>query len=82
MRKIFYLAGILFFFILVAPAQAKPQPDEKTLAAHLKSHWKTPEDYVISKFKKYNIVFLGEFHRITHDVELVQGCFWGLGLVV
>ena len=42
------------------------------LAAYLKTHYQTPEDYVLSKFRDHDIVFLGEYHRIKHDPELVQ----------
>lgn len=35
-------------------------------------NYKTPEDYIVDKFKQHDIVFLGEYHRIKHDVELVQ----------
>jgi hypothetical protein len=34
-------------------------------------HYKTPEEYVISKFKTYDFVFLGEHHRIKHDADFV-----------
>lgn len=30
-----------------------------------------PSDYVISKFKDYDYVFLGECHRVKHDVDFV-----------
>ena len=42
------------------------------LVQYLKSHWKSPEDYIVSKFEKYDIVFIGEYHRIKHDVELIH----------
>jgi hypothetical protein len=45
---------------------------KRDLIEYLKSHYQTPEDYVISKFKTHDIVFLGEWHRIKHDPELVQ----------
>ncbi len=32
----------------------------------------TPEDYIISKFKNHDIVFIGEFHRIKQNVELIH----------
>ena len=45
---------------------------EKELTDYLKAHFQTPEDYVISKFSDHDIVFLGEIHRLLHDVLLVQ----------
>lgn len=38
----------------------------------LLSHYRTPEAYVVGKFDDHDVVLLGEFHRIRHDVELVQ----------
>ena len=43
-----------------------------TLQSYLAEHYQTPEDYVISKFADHDIVFLGERHRLKHDVALVQ----------
>ncbi len=45
---------------------------EKELSSYLKNHLQTPEEYVISKFADHDIVFLGERHRLLHDVLLVQ----------
>ncbi|MFZ2054302.1 MAG: hypothetical protein WAU81_08905 [Candidatus Aminicenantales bacterium] len=39
---------------------------------YLQLKWETPEDYIISKFHDYDIVFIGEAHHIKHDVELIQ----------
>jgi thioredoxin-related protein len=46
--------------------------EEQKLAAYLTSHWRSPEDYVVEKFSKYDIVFVGEIHRVKHDVELIH----------
>jgi len=69
---------ILFFGILVCVLAEKlplPKLDSKT-EAELADWWTqnaiSPEEYVVSKFKKHDIVFLGEYHRIKHDAELVQ----------
>lgn len=70
----------LIFFLLLSVGTAFPQlkkpvapeEEEKKLAEYLKSHWQSPEDYVVGKFSKYDIVFIGEFHRIKHDVELIH----------
>lgn len=48
-------------------------PDEKKeLAGYLRSNWKTPENYIIGKFRDHDLVFIGEGHHIKHDVELVH----------
>jgi hypothetical protein len=42
------------------------------LTQYIIEHHKTPEEYVVGKFTTHDIVFLGEYHRIKHDVELVH----------
>ncbi len=42
------------------------------LEQYLKHNYTTPEEYVISKFNDHDIVFIGEFHRIKQNVELIQ----------
>jgi hypothetical protein len=39
---------------------------------YITTHYQTPEEYLISKFKDHDIVFLGEWHRISHDPELIR----------
>ena len=45
---------------------------KQELTDYLNSHFTKPVDYVISKFKDHQIVFLGEMHRVQHDALLVQ----------
>lgn len=45
---------------------------KEELEGFLTSNWQSPEDYVISKFKDHDYVFIGEYHRIKHDVELIS----------
>lgn len=64
-------------FLLGLMVQKKPvreisQNKNQELVEYLKSHWITPEDYVVSKFQDYDIVFVGEAHHIKHDVELIH----------
>jgi len=40
--------------------------------AYLEKHFQSPEDYILSKFKDHQIVFVGEYHRIQHDPLLIQ----------
>jgi hypothetical protein len=42
------------------------------LKSWLKENARPPEEYVVSKFKDHDIVFLGEMHRVRHDPLLVQ----------
>lgn len=41
------------------------------LVDYLKKNWQTPEEYVIKTFEKNDYIFIGEYHRIKHDVELI-----------
>ncbi len=77
MRKMLIL--LLGFPILILSSQESvkpwkeiPQPEKKALVAYLKANWKTPEDYVAEKFADHDLVFIGEYHRIKHDVELIH----------
>lgn len=72
----FLVVAFLIYFPAVAVAK-KPlpqlQPEQKQqLSEYLRQHWVTPEEYLVSKFKDHNIVFVGEYHRIKHDVHLIQ----------
>jgi hypothetical protein len=75
---------LLFILILVfLPAAVFSQTDRlplpqlpdslrQELTAYLTQHHQTPEEYVVSKFKDYDVVFVGEQHRIKENVELIQ----------
>jgi len=39
---------------------------------YLSKNWKTPQQYILDKFKKYDIVLLSEDHAIRHNLELAQ----------
>jgi len=44
----------------------------KKLTHYLENHWETPEQYILNKFKKYDIIFLSENHAIKHNLILCQ----------
>ena len=75
-NRIVLLILILAAFLLGCSKKIDlPRLDEELrlkLEEYLKSHYMTPEDYVISKFRDHDIVFIGEYHRIKHDVELIH----------
>jgi hypothetical protein len=49
-------------------------PDKlEQLSAALKSHWQTPEQYVLGMFQRRDVVLLGEDHAIRHNLLLVHG---------
>ena len=64
-QKILIIAflGILF--------SCQNSQKENVLTDYLKTNWKSPEDYVIEKFDTHDYVFIGEYHRIKHDVDLI-----------
>ncbi|HYW84110.1 MAG TPA: hypothetical protein VFB30_12680 [Spirochaetia bacterium] len=75
------LAGIILF---INPLQylrgnaggvSRPAADTAVVASLLSyadSHWRSPEDYVVSSFESHDVVFLGEFFKIRQNVQLVQ----------
>jgi hypothetical protein len=72
--------GILAVFALMAAppvvtrgAEANPPNiDRSELLTYWQRHHRTPREYVAGKFRDNHWVFLGEYHRIRHDVELVS----------
>ena len=74
------LQSLVLFFVLLGagfPGQTRSPAEiaaglKNELLAYLKTKGMSSEDYVVSKFKDHDIVFLGEHHFIKHDVEFVQ----------
>lgn len=54
------------------PLPEIPESQKQELVGYLTENWMSPEDYVVSKFKDHDIVFVGERHRVKHDPELIQ----------
>lgn len=70
---IWFLAGILWPGLSIAQPPPKPDPLlVKQLRGYIRAHHRTPEEYVIAQFRDHDVVFLGEMHRVRHDVNLVQ----------
>lgn len=71
---------VAFYYSRVFPQEhieKLPLPDldaalEQKLSTYLNEHFQTPEEFILNKFNHHDIVFLGEMHRVRHDVELVQ----------
>jgi hypothetical protein len=64
-------------------APAQPSYDKAELVNYLKAHQMTPEEYVLSKFRRYDIVFLGEEHYIKQNLKFVQAlipALYGVGI--
>jgi hypothetical protein len=72
-------APLILIAFLICTTVGKSQPSKSIkpevkakLIEHVKAHYQSPETYILSKFKEHDIVFMGEYHRIKHDPELVQ----------
>lgn len=61
---------ILFLGIILFSCQKSEKKDD--LIVYLKENGKSPTDYVIDKFNAHDYVFIGEYHRIKHDVDLIN----------
>lgn len=75
MRKNLSIVILIAVLLCCSAMQAiaeQSQPTEKEMVQYLKNNWQSPEEYIAGKFDKYDIVFVGEFHRIKHDPELIQ----------
>jgi len=51
---------------------ALPHEQQSVLASWLEENGEPPESYVVGLFSDHEVVFLGEQHRVKHDVLLVQ----------
>jgi hypothetical protein len=45
--------------------------DRARLLEHWQKYDRAPQDYLVGKFRDNRWVFVGEYHRIRHDVELI-----------
>jgi hypothetical protein len=76
MRKmVLFLIPFLLLHGLVFPQTTKvaSSAEEQKLVSYLNSHWKSPEEYVMSKFAQYDLVLIGEPHWVRQHVVLVSG---------
>lgn len=55
-----------------APLPALDPALQQRLVSFLQAHAQTPEEYVVSKFRDHDVVFVGEYHRVKHDPELIR----------
>lgn len=52
----------------------RPEPGDvspATLLAYWRDHPRTPREYVVDAFDSHRWVFLGEYHRVKHDLDLL-----------
>jgi hypothetical protein len=66
---------ILLFVIFLfpdIPARSQQQAViDGELVRYLKDHWMNPEEYVLSRFKDHDYVFIGEIHYLHRDADLI-----------
>jgi len=66
----------LFLFLIITTTvlvnSCSQIEKNEDLKSSLDNNWLSPENYIISKFKDHDYVFVGEFHRIKHDLELIK----------
>jgi hypothetical protein len=76
-RYLLFVITILLSLVTGCFSSKMPLPKleketEEALIQYIEENYRTPEEYIISKFEDHSIVFVGEFHRIKHDVELIH----------
>ncbi len=64
----------LLFLAFLFPISGFCQENKATLEAveYLKQHPKSPKDYLVSKFKNYPLVLLGEDHAVKENLDFVK----------
>ena len=73
-KKNIKMKGFLFSLLLITfSINCYCQNEVEQTYKFIKKQGENPEKYVISKFKKYDYVFIGEYHRNKQDVDFVAG---------
>lgn len=66
----------LFLFIFASLAfkivNAQSEQSINASAEYLKNHHQSPQNYLLSKFKDYEVIFLGEDYRVRENVAFVS----------
>jgi hypothetical protein len=47
-------------------------PTQDQLEEYLKNNWKSPEQYIIDKFKERDVILLSEDHALKHNLEMAR----------
>ena len=67
-----FLVGLFFAISCIRTAHADDQPLQQSLIPHLTTHFKTPEDYILHKFKSHDLVIVGEMHHVKQNLDLLH----------
>ncbi|BDD08697.1 hypothetical protein FUAX_11290 [Fulvitalea axinellae] len=70
-KKMKLFCRIVFLALIVFSCDSGEKRNVE-IEGYLKSNHLSPKDYVISKFVDHDYVFVGEQHRIKHEVEFVS----------
>ena len=73
--QLILLVIVIFAMLVACGKETLPEVPESVLEPlklHLEDNEMSPSDYILSQYEDKDIVFLGEYHRITHDLELVH----------
>ena len=68
MKQIFQ---IIAFVILGLSFGCNNTQIKNNLDEYILNKGNTPEKYILDKFNSHDFVFIGEYHRIKHDVDLI-----------
>ncbi len=69
----FSMAPLVYSWVMKEPIPSLSENLQSALSHYIASEGESPEDYLLEKFEDHNIVILGEYHRVKHDVIFVQG---------
>ncbi len=70
MNIIFKYLNIFILTSFIYPATA--QVDQTTLLDYLQTEGQSPEDYLVEKFRQYDVILLGEQHLVRDNLLLIQ----------
>jgi len=70
MTRMIRVAAAAALLTFAAGCRSGP-PAESALLRYWGIHASEPRDYLVGKFSKHDWVFLGEYHRVKHDLDLV-----------
>lgn len=76
MRRTFLF--LISFFVLLGlvfsqTTSVEPSAERRKFVSYLNSRGESPEDYIVSKFAKHDLVLIGEPHWVRQHVTLVSG---------
>lgn len=62
----------LILICSVLTCELKGQINSDEISNHIKTNANSPEDYIIKKFKTYDVILLGERHMVKQNLKFIQ----------